>query len=313
MDRRATTDEDRAVATGGLRATLAFVTPRARRVPRLLQRRREPDALVHPALALGTARPARTSTGSSTRPGRHYETVNRLFADAVVVELDNKPDAAVLFQDYHLYLAPGFVRDARPDAKLAHFVHIPWPVDWTTLPRADAPGGARGTARERRRRVPHGAWARHFDCELVRRSSADCGRTRVTHHPISIDTAEFDELARDTGRAREEGRDRRRRGPSSSSLRVDRTDPSKNIVRGFEAFERLPRQPSRVARRVTMLALLDPSRQAIPEYVDYLAAIERTARESTALRHAGLEAVDLQSRTTSRVRLPPTSSSTCCS
>ena len=66
---------------------------------------------------------------------RDYERVNRGFADAVVATLDDKPGAAVLFQDYHLYLAPAYVREARPDALLAHFIHIPWPADWTVLPQ----------------------------------------------------------------------------------------------------------------------------------------------------------------------------------
>jgi trehalose 6-phosphate synthase len=67
-----------------------------------------------------------------------YAEVNKVFADAVVAEIDNAPEAAVFFHDYHLYLAPRFVRDARPDALLAHFVHIPWPQSdaWTVLPDA---------------------------------------------------------------------------------------------------------------------------------------------------------------------------------
>jgi trehalose 6-phosphate synthase len=63
-----------------------------------------------------------------------YVAVNRSFAAAVVAQLDNKPRALVFFHDYHLYLAPRMVRDARPDAALAHFVHIPWPSDWSVLP-----------------------------------------------------------------------------------------------------------------------------------------------------------------------------------
>src|SRR5205807_5251273 len=63
-----------------------------------------------------------------------YEIVNRTFAEAVVAQLDNSPDAAVFFHDYHLYLAPRMVRERRPEARLAHFVHIPWPDDWTILP-----------------------------------------------------------------------------------------------------------------------------------------------------------------------------------
>ena len=56
-----------------------------------------------------------------------YAVVNATFADAVVEELDANPGATVFFQDYHLYLAPRYVRDERPDATLAHFIHIPWP------------------------------------------------------------------------------------------------------------------------------------------------------------------------------------------
>ena len=65
-----------------------------------------------------------------------YVPVNRAFADAALAELEGQPDAAVFFHDYHLYLAPRYVREARPDAPLAHFVHIPWPGPniWRVLP-----------------------------------------------------------------------------------------------------------------------------------------------------------------------------------
>jgi trehalose 6-phosphate synthase len=220
---------------------------------------------------------------------RDYETVNRAFAERVVAELDNKPGAAVLFQDYHLYLAPAYVRAARPDAELAHFVHIPWPVDWTILP-------------ERMRRAVHegllandvvafhtARWARNFEasCDEIVGGHA---RTHVTHHAISIDTAEFDELAQSAGVLAEE-RDLEARRPEKLVLRVDRTDPSKNIVRGLEAFGLLLDTRPEWRGHAQMLALLDPSRQGIPEYVEYVAAIERTAAEINA-RHP--DAIDLQ-------------------
>jgi len=61
-------------------------------------------------------------------------------------------------------------------------------------------------------------------------------------------------------------------------VRVDRTDPSKNIVRGFRAYELLLEEHPELHGRVGMLALLDPSRQDIPEYSEYLGAIQRGAR-----------------------------------
>jgi trehalose 6-phosphate synthase len=220
---------------------------------------------------------------------RDYESVNRLFAERVVVELDNNPEAAVLFQDYHLYLAPAYVRAARPDAQLAHFVHIPWPVDWTILPEPMRRAVHEGLLANDVVAFHTVRWARNFEAscdEIV----GGHERTRVTHHAISIDTAEFDGLAQSEGvLAEERALDAQR--PEKLVLRVERTDPSKNIVRGLEAFGLLLDTRAEWRGRAQMLALLDPSRQSIPEYVEYVAAIERTTEEINA-RHP--HAVDLQ-------------------
>ena len=215
---------------------------------------------------------------------RDYEHVNETFAAAVVRQLDDKPDAAVLFQDYHLYLAPGFVRTARPDAVLAHFVHIPWPVDWTILPEPMRRALHEGLLANDVVCFHTARWARNFEA-----SSAEvcggCGGTRVSHHAISIDAGEFDEL-RVSGAVRAEEAKLAARRPEKLILRVDRTDPSKNIVRGFMAVGALLDAHPEWRGRVRMLALLDPSRQAIPEYAAYLAAVERTVEEVNG-RHPG--------------------------
>ena len=65
--------------------------------------------------------------------------------------------------------------------------------------------------------------------------------------------------------------------PEILVLRVDRTDPSKNAVRGFEAFGRLLERDPALHGRIVLLALLDPSRQEIPEYVDYRRQTEEAA------------------------------------
>jgi trehalose 6-phosphate synthase len=102
-------------------------------------------------------------------------------------------------------------------------------------------------------------------------------RVLVQTHPISIDPAEFDELAvSDAVCAAEEEIVARR--PEKLILRVDRTDLSKNIVRGFRAFEAYLNAHPEMHGRVGMLAMLDPSRQDIPDYAEYLAAIQRAAR-----------------------------------
>src|SRR5213078_2508162 len=68
------------------------------------------------------------------------------------------------------------------------------------------------------------------------------------------------------------------RRPEKLIVRVDRTDPSKNIVRGFRAFELYLEAHPEMRRRVGMLALLDPSRQDVPEYAEYVGAVQREAR-----------------------------------
>jgi trehalose 6-phosphate synthase len=198
-----------------------------------------------------------------------YEVVNRTFADAVIARLDDDPDAIVFFHDYHLYLAPRMVRQARPDARIAHFVHIPWPEDWTVLPPYIRDAIHDGLLATDVAGFQAERWARNFV-----RCCGDVGTTAVVHHGISIDVDEFEALASaDDVRAHEQ------RLPTAEKLivRVDRTDPSKNIVRGFLAFALLLEEHPEWHGRVVMLAMLDPSRQAIPEYVAYLEAIEREA------------------------------------
>ncbi|MFL5936524.1 MAG: trehalose-6-phosphate synthase [Gaiellaceae bacterium] len=235
-----------------------------------------------------------------------YVAVNRSFADAVLDELDRDPSAAVFFHDYHLYVAPRMVRDARPETRLVHFVHIPWPGtdSWSVLPieirRAihdgllanDVAGFHTGRWRRNFMRVAEdtvGAvpdWARDA-------LGYEGRRVVVTAAPISVDTAEFDELAQSEA-VLEAGEKLARERPEKLILRVDRTDPSKNIVRGFRALELYLDAHPEMHGRVCLLALLDPSRQEIPEYAEYVGAIQREARRvNDRFQHDGWMPIDL--------------------
>jgi trehalose 6-phosphate synthase len=170
---------------------------------------------------------------------------------------------------------------------MSHFVHIPWPETdaWSVLPpqvRRDVFAGLLandvvGFHTDR--------WRRNFlrGCVDVLGARADGDvlehegrRTRVTARPIGIDTAEFDELADDDD-VLEREREIVASRPELLVVRVDRTDPSKNVVRGLRAFGLVLERHPELRGRVRMLALLDPSRQDIPEYVDYVAAVQREA------------------------------------
>jgi trehalose 6-phosphate synthase len=224
-----------------------------------------------------------------------YVAVNASFAAAVDAELERSPDAAVFFHDYHLYLAPRMVRERKPDAALMHFVHIPWPQpDYWRIFSKDArcaihygliANDVIGFHTER--------WRSNFIYSVRELLGVDVTAKTVTA-PISVDATEFVELAQSDAvlRAEQEILDGR---PEKLVVRVDRTDPSKNIVRGFRAFELYLDAHPEMHRRVGMLALLDPSRQDIPEYAEYLGAIQREARRvNDRFQQSGWRPIDLE-------------------
>lgn len=207
-----------------------------------------------------------------------YVPVNEAFAAATLEELDREPEAAVLFHDYHLYLAPALVRKARPNVVSSHFVHVPWPepAAWSLLsPELTA--------------AIHGGLLANdvvgFHTERWRRAFLECAEsfapdgvdaTRVVAHPIGVDPAEFERRADDPTVLERQAEIAAWR-PEQLVLRVDRVDPSKNIVRGFEAFGLLLEGHPELRGRVGFLALLAPSREDISEYVEYAAEIEAAA------------------------------------
>jgi trehalose 6-phosphate synthase len=236
-----------------------------------------------------------------------YVPVNEGFAAAVVAELERTPEASVFFHDYHLYLAPKLVRERRPDALLAHFIHIPWPETdyWHVLPEHLRTAIHAGVLANDILGLHTNRWRRNFlrACEDLLDADVDHaastvtyeGRTTaVTSHPIGIDPSEFDELSADP-QVLEQERLIVERRPEFLVLRVDRTDPSKNAVRGFRAFALFLDMHPELHGRVTLLALLDPSRQDIPEYSEYLAAVQREARTvNDRYQHDGWVPIDLQ-------------------
>jgi trehalose 6-phosphate synthase len=236
-----------------------------------------------------------------------YLAVNRSFADAVLVELEREPEAAVFFHDYHLYVAPGLVRERIPDATLSHFVHIPWPQPdyWRVLPEAIRRALHEGLLANDVVGFHTERWGRNFlrSCEDVLGATCDFKRSCVSYHdrtvdvrarPISVDPEEFDGLAESEKVLAEESALEATR-PERLILRVDRTDPSKNIVRGFRAYELLLEEHPELHGRVSMLALLDPSRQDIPEYSEYMGAIQRAARQvNDRFRSEGWLPLDLR-------------------
>jgi trehalose 6-phosphate synthase len=236
-----------------------------------------------------------------------YVPVNEAFADATVAQLERDDSATVFFHDYHLYLAPKLVRTRRPDVLSSHFIHVPWPEAdyWHVLPahlRIDLHEGLLANDIVGFHTV---RWRDNFlhSCEAILGAEVDYAaaavvhdgrRTLVTAHPIGIDPLEFDELKDDEGVLEQERAIIAER-PEYLVVRVDRADPSKNVVRGFRSFALFLDIHPELHGRVTLLALLDPSRQDIPEYSEYLGAIQREVRAvNDRFQREGWAPIDLR-------------------
>src|SRR5438105_8855915 len=219
-----------------------------------------------------------------------YVAVNRLLADKVVEVARQSPrPPLVMTQDYQLYLAPGRIRELLADATLQQFIHIPWPTPnyWKVLPKPMRDAIFEGLLGNDVIGFQSRLDVRNFlmTCEELLGLRVDHRERAVLHagrvvwarsYPISINASGLEQMARSAPVQRELDQLRRER-PEKLIVRVDRTDPSKNIVRGFLAYELMLRRHPELHRRVQFYAFLQPSRQDIATYREYLAAITRTA------------------------------------
>ena len=237
-----------------------------------------------------------------------YVPVNQAFAAELLRQSPRREARPrIMLHDYHLYLAAEPIRRARPRALLSHFTHIPWPPSsiWQVVAptiresicRALCANDVVGFQTERYAHnflrsvesfVP-GAVV-DYDAATVRRAGH---LAHVRTYPISIDVASTRRVA--ASRAAVRRRDEleaMRRGPFL--VRVDRLEPSKNILRGFAAFEALLARYPRYRGRVTFLAFLVPSRTSLREYGDYGRKVQALVdRINARFGHAGYSPVHI--------------------
>ncbi len=212
-----------------------------------------------------------------------YVRVNQAFAQAVAEEAGGDSRTPfILLHDYHLYLAPAYIRELLPDAPILHFTHIPWPGPryWSILPEfmrreihekiCAADIVSFQTMRDVRdflvccEEFLKGVTVDHRACTVAR----DEWITRVTYYPISIDAASLCQFAVSPEvQHYEESLSQLRR--EITIVRVDRAEPSKNIIRGFRAYDNLLDRYPGLHRRIVFLAFLVPSRGEVSIYRAY--------------------------------------------
>jgi trehalose 6-phosphate synthase len=215
-----------------------------------------------------------------------YNVVNEDLARAVLEEIEDVEEPVVMVHDYHLYTLPGLLRQARPDVFLHHFVHIPWSQSdsWRVLPSAMRDEIYRGILSNDIIGFHTRSYRRNFlQCcrDLMgldvdfERGMVECeGReVWVRAYPLPIDAGAVQAVA-ERPRTREFEAELLRRRRDFLILRVDRADLSKNVLRGFGAFDVFLEQHPEFRERITFIAQLMPSRTDVPEYAEYLERIE---------------------------------------
>jgi trehalose 6-phosphate synthase len=228
----------------------------------------------------------RTSTFEATW-WESYVRVNERFAQAAAAEAAE--GAVVWVHDYHLQLVPLFLRELRPDVRIGFFLHIPFPpqelymrLPWREevlrgLLACDLIGFQRKVAAENFVSVAH----RLVEAEGAVPEVRFEGRTiRVGAFPISIDVAEFDEIARRPETAARAAELRHRLGdPHVVLLGVDRLDYTKGIDLRLEAYQTLLRDGELDARRCVMVQVAVPTREGIEHYQDERRRVEELVGE----------------------------------
>jgi trehalose 6-phosphate synthase len=216
-----------------------------------------------------------------------YVAVNRMFARAIARQVRAaERSTLVMLQDYHLYLVAQLLREEmRPRERptLLHFVHIPWPGPeyWRILPPAMRQAILQGLCgvdilgfqtgddalnfiRTCETHLPR-AYVKYRKSRIWYRNHA----TRVRDFPISIDVDALRQLAGSLEVAEYRSEIQAVVGDRQLIVRVDRMEPSKNIVRGFQAFEEMLELYPEHLGTVKFLALLVPSRLGVDEYQGY--------------------------------------------
>jgi trehalose 6-phosphate synthase len=224
-----------------------------------------------------------------------YERYNAAFAEALAAEA--APGACVLVQDYHLALVPRLLHELRPDLRISHFSHTPWasPDAFRLLPDATAREVLLGILGGDRAAFLTWRWAEAFVAccrELLGAEVADHGHelqvsheghaTRIGVHGLGADAGFLRDRAYRPDVDERLAALRAQVGERRTVVRVDRTELSKNIVRGLLAFQRLLEDRPEWLDRVVHVAFAYPSRQDLAIYRDYTAEVHRLAEAINA-------------------------------
>jgi trehalose 6-phosphate synthase len=240
-----------------------------------------------------------------------YVRVNQKFA-TTVARVHRRTDTTWV-HDYQLQLVPQLLRQRRPRARIGFFLHIPFPPDelfawlpWRSailrgLLGADVLGFQTQSSADNFVRVAK----RYAGAEGTERELTVSGRrVRVRASPISIPTAQFEEIAARPHVIRRAEEIREQLASRTVLLAVDRLDYTKGIPLRLLALEEMLEEKTISAQDVVLVQVAVPSREDVPGYEETRAETERiVGRINGAFSQPGKVAVHYFRRSLGREEL----------
>lgn len=216
-----------------------------------------------------------------------YVYLNQKFADKVLEEAKrNKNEPLIMLQDYHLYICPSYIREKQKDLFLSQFIHIPWPQPeyFNILPDYMKKAILEGLLSNNILGFHIKRYADNFlltcndySFEVDFKDSIVYHKenpTYVRNYPISVDYDGIKNLADSADVKKKEELIKKIKGDKYLFYRTDRTDLSKNIIRGFKAYDLFLEKHPELKGEVQFLVTGKPSRQQIKNYTDYFDSIK---------------------------------------
>ncbi len=211
-----------------------------------------------------------------------YQYVNQKFAEKIIKEInlsDKKP--LIMLQDTHLQTCPSYIREKFDDIFLSQFIHIPWPhPDYFKIyPKYIRKAIIEGLLSNSHIGFHIERYVQNFLMTCEKYADEVDFKNNIVHYngreifvknyPISVDVRKLNEFAKSKEVLKQEQYIKKIKGNKFLIYRTERTDPSKNIIRGFKAYDLFFQKHPEFKEKVIFFITGVTTRENVKEYHDY--------------------------------------------
>lgn len=222
-----------------------------------------------------------------------YDKANQLFAEAICDEIkrsNRELKPIVMLQDYHLFTCAKHLKKM-VECSIFHFIHIPWPQPdyFKVLPSSLRMDILQSLLSSDLIGFHCSRYTKNFllcceeflDCDVDYASGLVKYGNRsveVKDYPISIDPEKIVGCTDDPKVIEWENKFNETRN-DYLIVRIDRLEPSKNVLRGFKSYDLFLDRYPEFKKKINFLAMMYSSRSELYEYQHYQDEVQRLVDE----------------------------------